>query len=603
MAFIIYVAVSLLAILIVTYCSFNTLLRFLLVRTLRRKDAFQSCGAPISLEGASLTFGCRRKLVGVDGKEEYSYVSSSKREERSCWNLELSNLHIGNAPNHNGDKTPYALHLNTLRVSVSGPWAFLSLAQLAIAKSALFGSQSSLMPRLLCNGLDFMVGFRVRQVEMLEIKGLSVYYIEGSDNNGCEERQQQSDVKTGLLWLKRGTKHKKQYFFVLGTTTLSWYESDNQGLVSPDEDENHQQQYDGVATNDAIGSTQTKSRQNNRKSRGLVKLFPSSSVDLLDENDQQFGLEVISDTHCLVLHARSEEERGAWVNAINDVIAKLRYSNSGGGCGNAPWLEVNVAEANARKVRWQGREELQRQKWLQQWQSIDDGQMNTKDDDAVNNSDDVADNNEVEEDDDDENDGDEDASDNEDKNFLAGIRNALDGRSRRSHAKTKRFEDSLEWRIGRMEIQQINLFINDRTHVRLDEDGWRMTGFIGSSKELRTHLRLNLGPKLLKDSSGHAIKSGISEYTGKDEYVFGDLTKAAVSKVGAGITDVIQDFTGKEEYEFGDITKTVVAKSCAGVADAVQDFTGKDRYVFGDLSRTVWSKLTSKLGDQNTKEL
>ena len=36
------------------------------------------------------------------------------------------------------------------------------------------------------------------------------------------------------------------------------------------------------------------------------------------------------------------------------------------------------------------------------------------------------------------------------------------------------------------------------------------------------------------------------DFTGNEEYKFGDITKAAVSK-----------FTGKDEYEFGDITKKV----------------------------------------------
>ena len=40
--------------------------------------------------------------------------------------------------------------------------------------------------------------------------------------------------------------------------------------------------------------------------------------------------------------------------------------------------------------------------------------------------------------------------------------------------------------------------------------------------------------------------SQVRDFTGNEEYKFGDITKAAVSK-----------FTGKDEYEFGDITKKV----------------------------------------------
>ena len=97
--------------------------------------------------------------------------------------------------------------------------------------------------------------------------------------------------------------------------------------------------------------------------------------------------------------------------------------------------------------------------------------------------------------------------------------------------RTKQFEDAMEWRIGRLEIQQVNLHINDRTHIHLDESGWGMNGFIGSSRELRSKLRIELGAKLLQDSTGHAIKWSISEYTGKEQYEFGDLTKTLWSKI------------------------------------------------------------------------
>jgi hypothetical protein len=42
----------------------------------------------------------------------------------------------------------------------------------------------------------------------------------------------------------------------------------------------------------------------------------------------------------------------------------------------------------------------------------------------------------------------------------------------------------------------------------------------------------------------------------------------------------VRDFTGNEEYQFGDITKAAVSK-----------FTGKDEYEFGDISKKVGQML------------
>lgn len=83
---------------------------------------------------------------------------------------------------------------------------------------------------------------------------------------------------------------------------------------------------------------------------------------------------------------------------------------------------------------------------------------------------------------------------------------------------------------------------------------------------------------LLADAM-EATKRGITDFTGKDEYKFGDVTKAAFSRVRDGIAD----FTGKEEYEFGDVTKAVVS-----------NFTGKQEYEFGDIAKAAAKKVTGK---------
>jgi len=584
--YITYTTISVLLLLpIIIYLNINTIIRLLIIKAIQKKYAFTSSGAQISIDSVSLTFGCsRNKKIANSSSEEGSYRYSSRREEKSCWNLELNHIHITNSASYtaatanknkeedNDDfQAPYALHLQKLRISLSCPFAVLSLLQLPIATTHFFGMSSSL-PRLYCNGLDFFIGFRVRSIDNFEISGLSVFYVEdGGDDESNKEKKQLEEIKSGMLLLERG-KRQKQFDFILQPTSLSWYESPtNKQVISAIEEQDEQINIDMILM-----------KQNqNRKFRGRIKLFPSSSVEVLDD-DQRLGIELISDTQCLILYANSIDERDEWIDALNDVITKLRYNhNGGGGNGNAPWFEVLIAESNARKVRWQQREKIQREKWLQKWQTNikdEDTDKDDEDEDELEKEQDEEGDTNTEEDDSGTTDSDKGGS------FLLGIRNALDGQ--RSHVKTKRFEDSLEIRIGRMIIQQVDIYINDRTHLHLDtENAWR-SSFIGSSNELRTHLRLNLYPKLLLDSSGHAIKTSITDYTGKKDYEFGDITKAAVAKAG----DAVLEFTGKEDYEFGDITKRVVNN----IGEGVKDFTGKDEYQFGDITKTIWSKISPK---------
>ena len=64
----------------------------------------------------------------------------------------------------------------------------------------------------------------------------------------------------------------------------------------------------------------------------------------------------------------------------------------------------------------------------------------------------------------------------------------------------------------------------------------------------------------------------VTEYLGKQDYAFGDITKKFVA-----------DFTGEEEYEFGDITKK-----------AVSAFTGKDTYQVPDVGRACLAKWPTR---------
>ena len=74
-----------------------------------------------------------------------------------------------------------------------------------------------------------------------------------------------NEVKTGLLWLKRGHAKRQKFQVLLGQTNLSWYEL-KQGI--PPEEEPEQQ----------LASTcnYAQKKQTKHKQKGSIKLFPSS---------------------------------------------------------------------------------------------------------------------------------------------------------------------------------------------------------------------------------------------------------------------------------------------------------------------------------------
>ena len=68
----------------------------------------------------------------------------------------------------------------------------------------------------------------------------------------------------------------------------------------------------------------------------------------------------------------------------------------------------------------------------------------------------------------------------------------------------------------------------------------------------------------------------MTEFTGKEGYEFGDISK----EIEKRRSQWVKDFLGKEGYEFGDITKK-----------AVTNFTGKDNYEFGDVTKKLVSNI------------
>jgi hypothetical protein len=103
------------------------------------------------------------------------------------------------------------------------------------------------------------------------------------------------------------------------------------------------------------------------------------------------------------------------------------------------------------------------------------------------------------------------------------------------------------------------------------------------------------------------IKGAVAKYCDKEEYEFGDLSKAIRSRVSSRV----EEFTGKE-YEFGDVSRELMngrkewMKNLLGAEAAenyefgdltkkgITNFTGKDDYEFGDVSKKLFSNLFGK---------
>ena len=89
----------------------------------------------------------------------------------------------------------------------------------------------------------------------------------------------------------------------------------------------------------------------------------------------------------------------------------------------------------------------------------------------------------------------------------------------------------------------------------------------------------------------------VVEYTGKQEYEFGDLT-----------AKFVRDITGKDDYEFGECARAsrgtrtpsseprwcaliVTSRARSLTKSAVKAFTGKDEYEFGDVTKKIGQVL------------
>ena len=230
---------------------------------------------------------------------------------------------------------------------------------------------------------------------------------------------------------------------------------------------------------------------------------------------------------------------------------------------------------------------------------------------------------------------------------------------RKSNQRESSFAEALEWQIGRLTVRNLTLTING--HRLVLKSPWELRGFLGSEKKLKRRLvhgggphQLGLFAKLVKDSSGRHFVNGVNHFTGKEQYRFGDVSKAAIGKIGSGvfkggkkigppllrgvkkgglkigslskkgglkigsgvkkggqkigqkIAPGVNHFTGKEHYRFGDVSKAAIGKIGSGVlkggqklgsgvkqgvSKSVSGITGQRTYRFGDLTRSAVRKL------------
>merc|ERR1712238_285211 len=104
----------------------------------------------------------------------------------------------------------------------------------------------------------------------------------------------------------------------------------------------------------------------------------------------------------------------------------------------------------------------------------------------------------------------------------------------------------------------------------------------------------------LSARSRSRVAGAVYGLTGKERYAFGDVSKATVNKMGTGVNGAVRSSrtgvagTGRVLISQNGQRPLMVD---TGVAGAVQGFTGKEQYVFGDVSRATVNKMGAGAAD------
>jgi len=97
---------------------------------------------------------------------------------------------------------------------------------------------------------------------------------------------------------------------------------------------------------------------------------------------------------------------------------------------------------------------------------------------------------------------------------------------------------------------------------------------------------LGLGTEMfivLRSAMRESLKKNVREFTGSDDYKFGDVSKEADKR----IKEEVAKLRGKEDYELGDLSIVIDEM----VKEEVCKLTGNDEYVAGDLSVEIDTRV------------
>ena len=408
--------------------------------------------------------------------------------------IEIRGLLIENAP---GEwSAPHAVQLDSFRFCTR-PLAFLSLPGLV---------------RLRFLPLEFCAGFRVKEIETIDIDGLTINLEDSMELNARTQSMDAADETSkprkpsaqGEAIIKRGVVDKlprsgigatRRRLITLSQRHVQWFDE----AKDPET----------AAPKGSLRLTATARVEPLSLDRGVVGSSAASA-----------RLVVACSGEELVLCAASAGERDEWVHAVGAVIRAIEPE------GNAPWFEDFCAEKQRKKRAKLLAVQRRRQEWRRRWQpqaetkqadAADDGKAKGDEDGGGGGEDDDDDEDDGGDDDDDDNDGGDDADDDvASPKWLDSVRHSLFAQRQlpgaqflaklkeiqtraqeqlaaqgtkwiehgQSRACETRFEEAVEWQLGRLRVTRLALRINGQ-HLSLGAEGWELRGFVGSEAELK----------------------------------------------------------------------------------------------------------------------
>ena len=531
------------------------------------------------------------------------------------WSFEVHNLLIANSP---GEwDAPYALQCLSLKVRFS-----------------LLGLLSVLVPNGRWGACEFLFGFRIKEVEMIEVDGLSVF-LEDAKKEGKDGALPPS-LKHGNLRKEpsNGFGPSKMRLLVLHPCELSWYPAGG-----------------GSANDDApVG-----------KPSGTLRLSEHTTVSVHDDDASprhRFQFVVVSGSDAVTLYAAQHAERAEWVAAVREAISTLRRGGKGRvWASNAAWIDQIASEEDGKKTRRRLQAQRRRVEWQRRWaqEALDlDGEglhEGVSEEGSSHPEGDMANG-----------EGGGDRSVEQD----ATLREASSGASaansppvsvwhdlakgaskwvelQMSHVSEGRVHESIEWQIGRMSVRGLTVALHKQPPLTLGAAGWHMCvctrtgkrtmdacagrrrlahvnvgmgnsmhamrvayahgpplkslpvpppmlrrGFVGSELDLKARLLLAAPTVLSAGSATAQLQLGLAGQLLKDSA--GDAARAKREEVVQEAVAAVSQRTEAVAHAVGNVQQAVAAR--------LTSYTGKETYQFGDLTKALLTK--AKRGLQGT---